>query len=718
MTEAHTNSSSGARGLNESQARRLRVTCQYIDNMLGDVESVLNTAAPKASFPRYSADIAPVQRRTIEDYLGRIRAQLIRVLDGQGIPREEPQIPASRAVHAMLGAIDIAVEELKPKYMRGYGEVPESVATELNGIVGELAGLVSRLDRYLSQGATQDFKARLNRLEPSGNDLRLLEAIEQIIRERGLVEFRSALGGILDRAEDKTFEIAVFGRVSSGKSSLLNTILESDVLPVGVTPITAVPTRISHASEPCLTVSFFESPTKTFEISGLADFATEQQNPGNSKHVTRIVVALPSPRLQAGVAFVDTPGLGSLATSGASETLAYLPRCDLGVVLIDAGSTLTTDDLRTIMTLHEAAVPVNVLLSKADLLVSGDLAKIIQYVKEHIASECNLDLPVRPVSILPAFREMTNQWFEREISPLYVQSQQLRAASLRRKIGLLRESLASALHARMKRDQGLSTNSREQVRAAEALLRTTTGQIEEMRTACESQITAAAAETPSAIQYAASRLVESWSRNDGSLIAPGQVVRDVIADFVQRNVKQVQDQLVALAAQLRNNLRQCAADLGLAHIPGTDEFQSVIRGTPVFDPQPFTITISRPKFSGLTGRRFAERQVARQIARQLGHPFQEALDIYWRMLEGWSDSIRSRLRQSFEIYAEDYRARAEQALSGKALNTEDLAAIQTSLSQLEAVAAPEKDFTNSARTHASYLPEASSKMPEVFQGED
>jgi hypothetical protein len=133
---------------------------------------------------------------------------------------------------------------------------------------------------------------------------------------------------------------------------------------------------------------------------------------------------------------------------------------------------------------------------------------------------------------------------------------------------------------------------------------------------------------------------------------------------------------------------------------------------------PFTITISRPKFSGLTGRRFAERRVANQIVRQLGIPFQKALDIYWRMLEEWSDSIAGRLRQSFEIYAEDYRARAEQALSGTSPNTAELAAIQTRLSQLEADEVPEKDRTNSARTHASYLPETSSKLPEVFQRED
>ena len=709
MTEAHANSSSGAPSLNESQARRLRVTCQYIDKVLTDVEGILNTAASKAAFPRYSSDIAPVQRRTVEDYVTRIRAQLIRVLEGQGIPSEEPQIPASRAVHVMLGAVDIAVEELKPKYMRGYGEVPESVAMELNGIVGELAGLVSRLDGYLSAGASQDFKVRLNRLEQAGNDLRLLKAIEQIIRERGLVEFRSALGGILDRAEDKTFEIAVFGRVSSGKSSLLNTILDTDVLPVGVTPVTAVPTRISHAPATCLTVSFFEAATKTFDITQLAEFATEQQNPRNSKHVTRISVALPSPRLQAGVAFVDTPGLGSLATSGASETLAYLPECDLGVVLIDAGSTLTTDDLRTIMTLHEAAVPVNVLLSKSDLLGSEDLAKIIQYVKEHIASECKLDLPVRPVSILPSYREMTNRWFECEIMPLYDRAQRLRGASLRRKIGLLRESLVSALKARMRRDQQFSTNSQDLARAAEALLRTTTGQIEEMRALCEREIMRVAAETPSAIQIAASRLMDSWSQNDRASVAPGQMVRDAIADFVQREVKKMHGDLSTFASQLRNNLKQCASHLGLVNVPSNDEFQTIIRGTPIFDPQLFPVAISRSSFSALLGRRFAERYLARNITRQLGQSFQEALDNYWKTLNEWSDSIISRFRQVFEICAEDYRARSAHALGATAFNADELVAIQASLLQLEPDAAPARDVTSSDGTHASYVPETSSK---------
>ena len=184
--------------------------------------------------------------------------------------------------------------------------------------------------------------------------------------------------------------------------------------------------------------------------------------------MTRLVVALPSPRLQGGVAFVDTPGLGSLATSGATETLAYLPKCDLGVVLIDAGSTLTADDLQTILTLQEAAIPVNVLLSKADLLGPEDRARIVQYVKEHIASECKLDLAVHPVSVLPSCREMLDEWFENHILPLYARSQELRAASLRRKIGALRDSVTAALEARLEKRRPIRRpNPKTELRAAE-----------------------------------------------------------------------------------------------------------------------------------------------------------------------------------------------------------------------------------------------------------
>ena len=260
--------------LNESQQRRLRVTCEYIDKQLSEIEAVMNQAGSQAVFPRYASEIPQAQRKTIEGYLARIRAQLLRVLEGQNIERPKPSIPPAHALNVSLTFIEIAIEELYPKYMRGYGAVPESVAADLNGIVGELLGILNGLHQYVMRGVGDDLKQRIEKIE--GNEVALLRTIEKIVTERGLVEFRSPISNILDRIEDTRFEIAVFGRVSSGKSSLLNAILETNVLPVGVTPVTAVPTRIVDGREARLSVSFADRPSQTMEISRLEEFATER----------------------------------------------------------------------------------------------------------------------------------------------------------------------------------------------------------------------------------------------------------------------------------------------------------------------------------------------------------------------------------------------------------------------------------------------------------
>lgn len=654
--------------LNENQQRRLRVTCQHIDKLLSDVEHILSAASSKAAFPKYRLDITPAQRRTVEDYLARIRAQLVRVLDGQGISKRDPLIPARHAIHAALAFVDIAVEELKPRYMRGYGDLPHDVAVELNGIVGELEGLVSTLDRYLSQSEGEDLRARLHRLEQTGDELQLLGQIERVVTERGLVEFRPTIASILDRLEDKSFEIAIFGRVSSGKSSLLNAMLETDVLPVGVTPITAVPTRIVYREPPTLTIRFAERPAQTCDVDRLAEFATEQQNPGNSKHVTRILLRLAAPRLHDGVTFVDTPGLGSLATSGAAETLAYLPRCDLGVVLIDAGSTLTPDDLQTIQTLLDAAVPVNLLLSKADLLSPGDRDRIITYVRKHVAVECRLDLAVHPVSALPAHRELLDQWFEREIQPLYAQAQHLRAASIRRKVGALRESVSAVLRARLGRKQGLTEAG--PVREIESQLRRTTGKLEELRGSTLKDAETLPFRSAQAFEETAATLLEGWASGEGDGQRAAEAARRILHDFAQKKAEGFSQQMNSLAKELAGELREAAAALVMNHVPEEDEFSSVVRGLPAFDLPPFELQLSKPVLAGWL-RGFARGQVIRRLQEQIAKPYEQALETYAGMLRQWLLAAFTQLKKRFDAYAESYRAQAERILSGGVLTPEE-----------------------------------------------
>ncbi|MGA3127714.1 MAG: hypothetical protein ABSD13_13460 [Candidatus Korobacteraceae bacterium] len=144
--QSHTISS-----LNDSQRRNLRIACKHMDALLKDIEDALNTDRSHSAFPKYINDIAPLERKAIEDYLALIRAQLLHALEGQAIEVEKPKIKASHAIHIALTFIEIAIEELSPGRMRGYGPVSENGAIDLNTVMRELQSVVQQLHGYVLQ---------------------------------------------------------------------------------------------------------------------------------------------------------------------------------------------------------------------------------------------------------------------------------------------------------------------------------------------------------------------------------------------------------------------------------------------------------------------------------------------------------------------------------------------------------------------------------------
>jgi|SRR5580658_909544 hypothetical protein len=128
--------------LNEAQRRRLAVTCKYIDGLLSDIEHALHSQESKSPFPHFVVDVTAEQVCMIEGQIRRLREQLLRTLDWQRMKPEPAEIPVSRTVITDLGFVDIAVEELRPLYMRGCGAIPDDAIDGLNQVVDELRDLV------------------------------------------------------------------------------------------------------------------------------------------------------------------------------------------------------------------------------------------------------------------------------------------------------------------------------------------------------------------------------------------------------------------------------------------------------------------------------------------------------------------------------------------------------------------------------------------------
>ncbi|MGA2119872.1 MAG: hypothetical protein ABSH56_34650 [Bryobacteraceae bacterium] len=107
--------------LNPSQRLHLLTSCQYADKLLAEIEATLLTSRSKSSFPKFEPDISAAQAKVAQDYIARMRAQLVRILDGQGVPIPAPRVGAVRSIRVTLGFVGIAFDECRPRRMAGYG---------------------------------------------------------------------------------------------------------------------------------------------------------------------------------------------------------------------------------------------------------------------------------------------------------------------------------------------------------------------------------------------------------------------------------------------------------------------------------------------------------------------------------------------------------------------------------------------------------------------
>ena len=649
-------------GLNEPQQRHLLVSCRHVDTLLSSIEAILSASRSSSPFPRYRTALTPVQARLAADYLARIRSRLVHVLESQGIPIPPPQVDALYAIRTTLTFADNAVEELRPEYMRGYGNMPGAVQADMDGVVDELRTVLLRLDEYLAQDPSRDLESRIERLETSSGDAEALRAIERVITARGLVEFRPTLAMIVDRLASPTFEIAVFGRVSSGKSSLLNHILGAAVLPVGVTPITAVPTRLSYGDPPGITASFANAPMVTASLDLLPALVTEPLNPGNRRHVTRVDVRYPAPRLEQGVVLVDTPGLGSLATAGAEETLAYLPRCDLGVVLIDAGSTLMPDDVMTVQALLHAGTPASVLLSKADLLGPDDRARAGAYIEEHLRAEVGLDIAVHPVSAVGPDATLTDTWFAGEIAPMCQRHQQVAIRSIRRKIVLLREAVRATLQSTADRGVGRMVVSAESLTDAETALRRASSLAANIGPMGEQTAEAVAGGVSIVLHEAAVLLVNDAQWAGLTMEAVKSALGRAAKDTVGNQAEGLRITVGRFAADLAAALEQATNALGRPDTPATTELVGRVRELPALVLPEVTTPLAAPSILAFA-RSLRIRAIERQLEAQIGQPLAAALSAFGVGLRGWMRDAVAEVQTGFHEYAEPLRVSIERARS-------------------------------------------------------
>lgn len=190
----------------------------------------------------------------------------------------------------------------------------------------------------------------------------------------------------IPKLESERFHLVVLGEFNHGKSTFVNSLLGSDILPTGITPTTASINHVVHAAAPSARVVLTSGESQPLEPGQIKEWVTVAGN--RASEVSFVEVGYPSPLLMNNVVLVDTPGVNDLNEQRAEVTYGYVPRADAVVFLLDAGQALKDSEREFLRSrvLEGARDRLVFVLGKMDMLSPDERVAVVDYVKKNLAA--------------------------------------------------------------------------------------------------------------------------------------------------------------------------------------------------------------------------------------------------------------------------------------------------------------------------------------------
>jgi GTP-binding protein EngB required for normal cell division len=232
---------------------------------------------------------------------------------------------------------------------------------------------------------------------------RALDLGTEIVGRYRISDLEGLLNTIQSAAAQEEITVAVLGRFKAGKSSFLNNFLGRRILPVGVTPVTAIVTEIRYGMRDRAEVHRLDGLVDEVPLEQIGGYISERENPENRKQVAFLAVELPELVRFRGLKFVDTPGLESALAHNTETSLNWLPNAGLALVAVSVDPPLSQRDIDLLRGLYQYTPKVAILLTKADLLSQEELTEVVEYVKSQLSKQLTNRPEVYPYSMRPGF---------------------------------------------------------------------------------------------------------------------------------------------------------------------------------------------------------------------------------------------------------------------------------------------------------------------------
>lgn len=212
------------------------------------------------------------------------------------------------------------------------------------------------------------------------NLLSKIEALSVIVNGYGDDSLKNEIITLGDKVVGNKLYVVVVGLFKRGKSTLINSLLEKNILPSSVIPVTALITIVEFNEKPSAKVYFTNGQIKDIELDNVEDYVTEEKNPDNKKKVSYVRI-FENAEILKYVSLVDSPGLGSAYEHNTQATLAFIPRIDAALFLLSADIPVSTIDLKLLEELQQHVTKIIFVFNKADLLNEEDLQKLVKHNK-------------------------------------------------------------------------------------------------------------------------------------------------------------------------------------------------------------------------------------------------------------------------------------------------------------------------------------------------
>ncbi|WP_437610474.1 dynamin family protein [Sorangium sp. So ce834] len=210
---------------------------------------------------------------------------------------------------------------------------------------------------------------------------------------RELAEFAEGLGAksvgtritndLVKKLEADRFHLVVVGEFNHGKTTFVNALLGASILPVGVTPTTAVIHHLEYAAEPRAEVVYASGERVGLPFEDVRAFTVGGERSSSAGEVKFLEVGYPAELLRERVVLVDTPGVNDLSLQRADITYSYIPRSDAVLFLIDAGQPLKESERVFLQDklLGQSRDKILFVVTKRDIWSHDEEAEALAYIR-------------------------------------------------------------------------------------------------------------------------------------------------------------------------------------------------------------------------------------------------------------------------------------------------------------------------------------------------